>query len=83
MPSDIFIRTWRGSIFPTATPGPSEAELFWKGFLRSPADRGLRGVKLVVADDHKGLRAAASKVFHAGQQRSARSAIIPPAAYQL
>lgn len=49
--------------------GPTEAETFWKGFLRSLADRGLRGVKLVIADDHKGLRAAASKVFHATQQR--------------
>jgi len=49
--------------------GPSEAEAFWKGFLRMLADRGLRGVKLVIADDHKGLRAAASKVFHATQQR--------------
>lgn len=49
--------------------GPSEAEPFWKAFLRSLADRGLRGVKLVIADDHKGLRAAASKVFSAGQQR--------------
>jgi transposase-like protein len=37
--------------------GPSEAETFWKGFLRALADRGLRGVKLVIADDHKGLRA--------------------------
>ncbi len=49
--------------------GPSEAEVFWKSFLRSLADRGLRGVRLVVADDHNGLRAAASKVFHATQQR--------------
>jgi putative transposase len=49
--------------------GPSEAETFWTGFLRSLADRGLRGVKLVIADDHKGLRAAASRVFHASQQR--------------
>ncbi len=49
--------------------GPSEAETFWKGFLRSLADRGLRGVKLIIADDHKGLRAAASKVFHATLQR--------------
>ena len=31
--------------------------------------RGLRGVKLVIADDHKGLRAAAAKVFHATLQR--------------
>jgi transposase-like protein len=49
--------------------GASEAEPFWKAFLRSLADRGLRGVKLVVADDHKGLRAAAAKVFSATQQR--------------
>jgi putative transposase len=49
--------------------GPSEAEPFWKGFLRSLADRGLRGVTLVIADDHKGLRAAAAKVFHASHQR--------------
>ena len=49
--------------------GPSEAEPFWKAFLRSLADRGLRGVKLVTADDHKGLRAAAAKVFHASHQR--------------
>ena len=49
--------------------GPSEAEPFWADFLRSLADRGLRGVKLVVADDHKGLRAAATKVLHATLQR--------------
>jgi putative transposase len=49
--------------------GPSEAEPFWTDFLRSLADRGLRGVKLVVADDHKGLRAAATKVLHATLQR--------------
>ena len=49
--------------------GTSEAEPFWKAFLRSLADRGLRGVKLVIADDHKGLRAAAAKVFHAPHQR--------------
>ncbi len=49
--------------------GPSEAETFWKVFLRSLADRGLRGVKLVISDDHKGLRSAAGKVFNATQQR--------------
>ena len=41
--------------------GPSEAEPFWKSFLRSLGDRGLRGVKLVISDDHKGLRSAAGK----------------------
>jgi transposase-like protein len=49
--------------------GPSEAEPFWTTFLRSLVDRGLRGVKLVVADDHKGLRAAADRVLHATVQR--------------
>ena len=58
----------RREILGVAT-GPSEAETFWKGFLRSLADRGLRGVKLVISDDHKGLRAAANKVFAATHQR--------------
>ncbi len=49
--------------------GPSEAEPFWTAVLRSLADRGLRGVKLVIADDHKGLQAPAAKVFHASHQR--------------
>jgi putative transposase len=49
--------------------GASEAEPFWTAFLRSLADRGLRGVRLVIADDHKGLRAAATRVFHASLQR--------------
>ncbi|ACI49969.1 transposase IS256 [Gluconacetobacter diazotrophicus PA1 5] len=49
--------------------GPSEAEAFWTDFLRSLADRGLRGVKLVVADAHAGLRAAAGRVFNATLQR--------------
>src|SRR5260221_899924 len=37
--------------------GPSEAETFWKGFLRALANRGLRGGKLVVAVDPKCLLA--------------------------
>ena len=49
--------------------GPSEAETFWTDFLRSLADRGLRGVQMVIADDHKGLRAAARRVFNATHQR--------------
>ena len=49
--------------------GHSEAEVFWTDFLRSLADRGLRGVRLVIADDHKGLRAAARRVFNATHQR--------------
>ncbi len=49
--------------------GPSEAETFWTEFLRSLADRGLRRVELVIADDHKCLRAAARRVFNATHQR--------------
>jgi putative transposase len=49
--------------------GASEAETFWTSFLRSLARRGLRGVKLVIADDHPGLKAAATKVLKASMQR--------------
>ena len=48
---------------------PSEAEVFWDEFLRSLADRGPRGVKLIMADEHKGLKAAAAKVPGAAIQR--------------
>ena len=41
--------------------GPSEAEPFWTSFLR--------GVKLVIADSHEGLKAAAAKVLKATWQR--------------
>lgn len=51
------------------TTGPSEAETCWREFLRSLADRGLRGGRLVIADDHKGLRAAARRVFNASPRR--------------
>jgi transposase-like protein len=36
----------------------SEDEAGWRMFLRSLGERGLEGVKLVVSDDHKGLKAA-------------------------
>jgi transposase-like protein len=49
--------------------GHSEAEVFWRDFLRSLADRGLRSVKLVVADDHKGLRAGSSTPPSSGVAR--------------
>jgi putative transposase len=49
--------------------GPSEAEPFWTAFLRSLMRRGLRGVKLVIADSHEGLKAAAAKVLKATWQR--------------
>jgi putative transposase len=49
--------------------GPSEAEPFWTKFLRSLTRRGLRGVKLVIADAHEGLKKAVSKVLSATWQR--------------
>jgi putative transposase len=49
--------------------GPSEAEPFWSGFLRSLTRRGLRGVKLVISDAHEGLKAAAAKVLKSTWQR--------------
>jgi transposase-like protein len=49
--------------------GPSEAEPFWSGFLKSLLRRGLKGVKLVVSDAHEGLKAAIAKVFGATWQR--------------
>jgi putative transposase len=49
--------------------GASEAEVFWTDFLRSLARRGLRGVKLVAADAHEGLKAAVRRVLHATAQR--------------
>jgi len=49
--------------------GASEAEPFWKTFLRSLAHRGLRGVKLVISDNHSGIKAAVSKVLTATWQR--------------
>ena len=45
--------------------GASEAETFWTDFLRLLARRGLRGVQLVISDDHKGLKAAAQRVLQA------------------
>ena len=49
--------------------GPSEAAIFWLGFLRGLEKRGLRGVKLVISDAHEGLKAAIAQVFKATWQR--------------
>ncbi len=49
--------------------GASEAETFWTSFLRSLVQRGLKGVKLVISDDHKGLKAAATRILGATWQR--------------
>src|SRR5579875_2766874 len=49
--------------------GPSEAETFWAGFLKSLVRRGLRGVKLVISDAHEGLKAAVRRVVGASWGR--------------
>lgn len=49
--------------------GTSEAEPIWTEFLRKLKRRGLGGVKLVVSDAHKGIKAAVSKVLCATWQR--------------
>ena len=49
--------------------GTSEAEAIWTEFLRKLTRRGLRDVKLVVADAHEGIKAAVSKVLSAICQR--------------
>jgi transposase-like protein len=41
----------------------SEAEVHWREFLSGLQDRGLHGVKLVVSDDHAGLKAAREARF--------------------
>jgi transposase-like protein len=41
----------------------SEAEVHWRSFLESLLSRGLRGVRMIVSDDHAGLRAALAAVF--------------------
>jgi transposase-like protein len=43
----------------------SEAEVHWRAFLDDLASRGLKGVELLVSDDHAGLRAARRAVFPA------------------
>ena len=49
--------------------GPSEAETFWGGFLKTLVKRGLKGVKLVISDAHEGLKAAIQRVIGASWQR--------------
>lgn len=43
----------------------SEAEVHWRSFLGALAQRGMHGVKLIVSDDHAGLRAAREALFPA------------------
>jgi transposase-like protein len=50
--------------------GTQESEASWAGLLAELVQRGLSGVRMVIADDHAGLRAAARKALpEARQQR--------------
>ena len=40
-----------------------EAEIHWRNVLKSLVERGMYGVRLIVSDDHIGLRAARQAVF--------------------
>ena len=61
----------------------SEAEVHWREFLQVLQRRGLKGIQLVVSDDHAGLRAARRAVwpavpwqrcqFHLAQNAQARA----------
>ena len=46
-----------------ASTSLSEAEVHWREFLTSLQARGMRGLRLVVSDDHAGLKAARKSVF--------------------
>lgn len=41
----------------------SEAEVHWRDFLMSLAERGIHGLEMITSDDHKGLAAARRAVF--------------------
>lgn len=43
--------------------GLSEAEVHWRTFLESLANRGLHGLKMISSDDHCGLKAARKSIF--------------------
>lgn len=50
--------------------GPSEDAAIWRAFLQGLVARGLRGVRLVISDAHRGLTQAVREVFvGAGWQR--------------
>ena len=50
--------------------GPSEDVVLWRAFLQGLVARGLRGVRLVTSDAHRGLKQAIREVFvGAGWQR--------------
>jgi len=52
--------------------GASETEPFWREFLRSLGQRGLKGVQLVISDAHEGLKAAIAQVLHGASWQRCR-----------
>ncbi len=52
--------------------GDSESEAFWTQFLGSLRARGLAGVRLVVADTHAGLAAAADRALQGASRQRCR-----------
>jgi len=46
-----------------ATVAESEDESFWEGIFDDLKNRGLKGIKLVISDGHKGIQAAVEKAF--------------------
>jgi len=65
----------------------SEAEVHWRKFLEDLMSRGLKGIELVISDDHSGLRAALRAVlpsvpwqrclFHLAQNAQAYAPSVP------
>ncbi|GAA3897906.1 hypothetical protein GCM10022405_23960 [Gibbsiella dentisursi] len=53
--------------------GESEAKAFWLAFLLSLKERGLEGVKLVISDSHRGLKAAIQQVFVQTEEQNAHA----------
>jgi putative transposase len=52
----------------------TESEATYQEMFRSLKRRGLKGVELVISDDHEGIKAAVSRHFQgAAHQRGARS----------
>lgn len=49
--------------------GASGAEPFWTEFLRDLVRRGISGVKLMISDAHKGIKAATAQVLSTTWQR--------------
>lgn len=70
--------------------GPSEDGAFWSAFLRSLVARGLRGVRLVTSDAHRGLKSAVGTVLVGASWQRCRVhfmrnalSLVPKAAQQM